>query len=178
MSDESLYYDSSEFREIYNRNISTVYKIAYMHLKNKNDAEDVAQTVFLKFINTRPVFREREHEKAWFIVTARNQSRDILKHWWNRGRTESENIAQQSYRSFDNSGEGWISETLLKLPASYREVLYLYYYEEYSVKEISEILKKSETSVRTNLCRAREKVKKILEKEDKSDEQIRSYQGV
>ncbi|WP_054873670.1 RNA polymerase sigma factor [Oxobacter pfennigii] len=79
MENNSLLRTDKELSELYERNMDMVYRICYMHLKNHADTEDAVQTVFLKYIRSIVTFRDREHEKAWFIVTARNCCRDILR---------------------------------------------------------------------------------------------------
>ena len=73
---------------IYNRHVSTIYKICYMLLQNAADAEDAVQTVFMKLISVQPQFQNTEHEKAWLIVTAQNHCKNILKHSWKRKRVD------------------------------------------------------------------------------------------
>ena len=75
-----------EVADLYRRHGSMVYQICLMLLKNVPDAEDATQTVFRKVMEQDKPFRDPEHEKAWFIVTARNECRDQLKHWWRRNR--------------------------------------------------------------------------------------------
>lgn len=177
MGENSSLVTNKEFSAIYDRNIDMVYRIAYMHLKNKADAEDAAQTVFMKYLNKRPDFKEREHEKAWFITTTKNYCRDILKHWWMSRRTEEETTDQGEYVCFDNEQNSDVVEAMLKLPSKYKDVLYLYYYEEYTVKEMSEILRRNESTIRTQLCKAREKMRKQLKTEVDYNEEITLRSG-
>ncbi len=152
------------FDEVYKRNIDTVYTVSFLHLKNRSDAEDAAQTVFMKYLTSCPVFENPEHEKSWFVLTARNYCRNLLKHWWNRRRADSD-CGEAAVPSFACESDGDMTEALMKLPEKYRELIYLYYYEEYSVREISEITGKKESTLRTQIQRARERLKKQLEKE-------------
>ena len=63
--------------------------------------------------------------------------------------------------------EGELLSHIRKLPDKYRDVIYLYYYEEYSVKEMAKILGRGESTLQTQLSAARGKLKKMLEKEGK-----------
>jgi len=153
-----------EFDEIYGRNIDTVYAVALLHLKNKSDAEDAAQSVFMKYLTAEPEFNDRNHEKAWFITTVRNHCRNITSHWWNRGRVEEERN-EECFSVFADEPDGNLTEALMKIPEKYREIIFLFYYEEYSVKEISALTGRNESTVRTGLQRGRERLKKIIEKE-------------
>ncbi len=168
--------DREDFCEVYRRNVRTVYQTAYMHLRNRNDAEDAVQNIFLKYITAKPVLESLQHEKAWFIVTARNYCRDQLKSWWRKKRTETEG-EEQFYEQFESDDDYEMTEILMKLPDSYREILYLYYYQEYTIKEIAGITGQKENAVKTRLCRARDKIKKILEKEEEPYEQEGCYQA-
>lgn len=70
---------AAEFRELYDRQIQRVYKLALLLLGSVADAEDIAQTVFLKVWEKAPKFRDENHEIAWFLTTTRNQCRDLQK---------------------------------------------------------------------------------------------------
>lgn len=151
-----------EFAFTYNRNADMIYRIAFMIVGNKAEAEDAVQTVFMRYLKNRPEFNKIEHEKAWFIKTTKNYCRDILKCWW-RSRKSDEDMPEHSYISFIDEEENIkITEAMNKLPVKYKEILYLYYYEEYSIKEISRILARNESTIRTQLCKGREKIKKQL----------------
>ena len=82
-------YSREEIEAIYRRQFKLVYQICLVLMKNVSDAEDAAQTVFRKVVERGEAFRDPEHEKAWLIVTARNECRDQLKHWWRRCREDS-----------------------------------------------------------------------------------------
>ncbi|MBQ7981236.1 MAG: sigma-70 family RNA polymerase sigma factor, partial [Oscillospiraceae bacterium] len=146
-----------KFHEIYCRNADRLYRICLMQLKSVSDAEDAVQGVFLKYLKKPIEFTDINHEKAWFIVTAQNYCRDVLKCWWRSRRTDMEKLPEGAYS--DNDSDNEIFERLMALPPKYKEVLYLYYYEEYSVKEISELLGRNESTIRTQLAKGREKLK-------------------
>lgn len=69
-----------EMAALYRRNIKMVYQICLLMMKHIPDAEDAAQTVFRKAMEQKEAFRDSEHEKAWLIVTARNECKNRLKH--------------------------------------------------------------------------------------------------
>lgn len=144
--------------ELYQRNVSRIYKLCYIYLKNAVDAEDAVQSVFLKFLQAGVSFNDQNHEKAWFITTARNYCKDILKSWWKRQRVDLETLPEiVSQDEVDQEKE--IIIKLLSLPEKYKSVLHLYYLEGYSIKEIAELLESNESTVRTRLQRGREKLK-------------------
>ena len=139
----------------------TVRRICIVHLKNNADTEDIFQTVFLKYVLSSVSFESEEHEKAWFICVTVNACKDLLKSFF-RSRTVSldELVEKPSQMPQDNRE---VLEAVLELPAKYRDVVYLYYYEEYSAVEISHILKKNVNTVYTLLARARNLLKEQLE---------------
>ncbi|MEG0367181.1 MAG: sigma-70 family RNA polymerase sigma factor, partial [Coprobacillus sp.] len=99
-----------------------------------------------------------EHEKAWFILTASNTCKDMLKHWWRKGIVLEDNISTP----LETFQIDTTLDTILKLPSRYKTVIYLYYYEEYTTKEISEILHIPPSTVRNQLARARKILKRKL----------------
>ncbi len=152
--------NGEQFSDLYERNVRMIYRIAMMHLKVPADAEDVVQTIFLKYLNVSPEFNNLEYEKAWFITTTRNYCRDILRCWWHSRKTDYDISAQSTAIISDSRGE--VTQKLMQLPEKYQEVLYLYYFEEYSIKEISVLLKRNQSTIRTQLCKGRERLKKKL----------------
>ncbi len=130
-----------------------IRRICMVHLKNYADTEDIFQTVFLKYVLSSVVFESEEHEKAWLIRVTVNACRDLLKSFF-RSRTvplQEALAVEQDIPDDDRE----ILEAVLTLPPKYKDVVYLYYYEEYSAKEISRILKKNVNTVYTLLSRAR-----------------------
>lgn len=138
-----------------------VRRICMIHLKNYEDAEDIFQTVFLKYVLRFEPFDSPEHEKAWIIRVTVNACRDLLKSFF-RSRTVSldQLIEKPQDMTEDHSD---ILEAVLELPARFRDVVYLHYYEGYSAPEIGRILKKNTNTVYTLLARARQLLKTRLE---------------
>ena len=155
-----------EVASLYRRHVDMVYQICLMLMKNVPDAEDAVQTVFRKMMEYDRPFRDHEHEKAWLIVTARNECRNQLKHWW-RTRRESEEVLNTL--AWEQPEDGALWETILRLPEKYRLVLYLHYYQGYTALETAEILGRNPSTVRGWLVQARGKLKELLEAE--------SYEG-
>lgn len=161
MEDNSLLRTDKELAKLYQRNVNRVYKLCYIYLKNAADAEDAVQSIFLKLLRSNVYFNDYEHEKAWFITTTKNHCKDILKSWWKRKRVDFETLPEIASQA-EYKQEKKIIVKLLALPEKYREVLHLYYFEEYSVKEIAELLKRNESTIRSQLQRGREKLKNDL----------------
>ncbi|MBD8942574.1 MAG: RNA polymerase sigma factor [Clostridiales bacterium] len=145
--------------EIYNRNVLSVYRLCFSYLKNVTDTEDIVQETFVKAFMRDKAFENERHEKGWLIMTAGNMCKDLLSHWWRKNRNLDNYETLQAKAGFD------IDETfieIMKLPPKYKTVIYMYYYEEYSTREISEILKKNKSTVCSLLKRGREILKERL----------------
>ena len=153
-------YSQEEIAGIYLRQYKMVFQICLVMMKNTPDAEDAAQTVFRKVMEQDTPFRDPEHEKAWLIVTARNECRGQLKHWW---RTRREDGAVLDSLIWEQPEYGLIWEQVAALPDKYRLVLYLHYYQGYATDEIAQMLGENPSTVRSWLLRARKKLKLRLE---------------
>ena len=134
-----------------------------MLMKNVPDAEDASQTVFRKAMEYDKPFRDPEHEKAWLIVTARNECLNQLKHWWRTRRAGEETLQTLTW---EQPEDGALWDIILTLPEKHRLVLYLHYYQGYTARETAELLGKNPSTVRTWLVQAREKLKELLEVEE------------
>jgi len=135
--------------EVIDKYSNMVYRLALAQMKNKQDAEDVFQEVFLRYISKSRTFESEEHRKAWLIRVTINRSRSILSAWVRKTESLDDSLAAET------NAENDLSEYLAMLPQKYRSVIHLFYYEELSIKEISEILDAKESTVRTWLTRAR-----------------------
>ena len=139
----------------------TVYRIAFVRVKNRSDAEDITQEVFVRFIKRDPVFETEEHEKAWFIRVAVNCSKSLLLSPWRTRRSDTE----KDTPVFDTEkSDVWYA--VASLPEQMRVVIHLFYYENMSVSEISAATGKSVSAVKTALHRSRQKLKEILTEEE------------
>lgn len=152
----------TEFREFYDRQVKRVYRLAMVLMGNISDAEDVTQTVFLKAWEKKPDFRDADHEIAWILTTTRNQRKDIHKSFYRRKRADLEN-APEPQVTLETQMDSEIWEALQSLAEKYRMVLYLYYYEGYSVRELSVILRRRESTLQTQLATGRKQMKSLLE---------------
>ncbi|MBQ8195555.1 MAG: sigma-70 family RNA polymerase sigma factor [Oscillospiraceae bacterium] len=136
---------------------STVMRAAYSYVKNIPDSEDIMQEVFLRLMELRKPLSSEEHIKAWLIRAAINLAKDRNRSVWHKNRGElTEDIPAK--QAEDNG----LSEALDALDGKYRIVVYLHYYEGYSVNETARLLKLTEANVKTRLKRAREKLRAFL----------------
>lgn len=147
-----------------NKYSDMVYKLAFSLVKNKYDADDIHQEVFVKYICKRPKFENIQHEKAWFLRVTINLSKNLWKSTWKQKVISLwEDEIEETVQEMDSQDE--IIEMVKHLPKKYRIVIHLFYYEELSIEEISNILKRKPSTVRTQLTRARKKLKEFI-KED------------
>lgn len=129
-----------------------LYKICIVMLCNEQDTQDAVQDTFCRYLEKRPEFTSAEHEKAWLIRVATNICRDMLRF---QARHPKISIDALSHRLISPEQKEALTELLI-LPPKLKIVVYLHYVDGYSVKEISNILKISESAVKKRLQRGRE----------------------
>lgn len=156
-------FTKEEFAVKYDKYSPTLYRICVLRLGNKQDAEDAMQNTFIKYCYKSPVFSGEEEEKAWLIRVAVNCCKDFQKSFWqkntvglNEAASISTGVIEEAVKLID----------VFELSPKNRVVLDLYYYEGYTIKEISDILRISEKSVSSRLSRARQKLKLEMEAND------------
>lgn len=137
-----------------------VYKIAFLMLKNQEDAEEVYQETFIKLYENFKKMKNDEHMKHWLIRVTINNCKMLMR------KRKRENIVEldENISAEDNHNSDSI-EAVKKLPEKYRIVIYLFYYEQYKVSEMSKILKISEGTIKSQLSRARDMLKNELKEE-------------
>lgn len=138
-----------------------IFRIAFLHTKNRSDAEDVVQDVFLSLMK-QPPFNDEEHLKAWIIRVAINKCKNIVK----SARRNKTVPLDEEHHKLQSTNEEYseLIEGLQKLPEKERNILYLFYYEGYTAKEIALIMHKRENAIFVRLNRARDKLKQFLSK--------------
>ena len=137
-----------------------VYRLAFARTGNRSDAEDLYQEVFLRYLTKAPAFTSEDHRKAWLLRVAVNCANRFHTAPW-RKRTEplSEALSVPAPEGED------LWEELRRLPERDRTVLHLYYYEDMTTEEIAQMLDRNPATVRSQLLRARAKLKKLLVEE-------------
>ena len=137
-----------------------VYRLAFARTGNRSDAEDLYQEVFLRYLTRAPAFTSEDHRKAWLLRVAVNCANRFHAAPW-RKRTEplSEALSVPAPEGED------LWEELRRLPEKDRTVLHLYYYEDMTTEEIAKLLDRNPATVRSQLLRARAKLKKLLVEE-------------
>ncbi len=165
MSRKSLCADDLEMIGKYS---DLVYRMAYSLVKNRYDADDIHQEVFIRYLRKRPEFENPAHEKAWFLRVTVNLCKNLWKTAWRQktiGLTDyaAENVGLPEE---PESESDQIIAIVKKLPQKYRIVIHLFYYEELSIDEIAKVLRMKPSTVRTQLTRARARLKILLERDE------------
>ena len=137
-----------------------VYRLAFSRTQCRDDADDIYQEVFLRYIRKHPVFSCEEQRKAWLLRVTINCAKKFHLSFWQRktGPLEEDIV-------FETKENEELYMELRRLPEHYRMVLHLFYYEELSVEEISQLTNTKPSTVRTQLTRARRRLRTIMEEE-------------
>jgi len=137
-----------------------VLRLCMVRLKNTADAEDVFQTVFLKYAVSNQNFESVDHEKAWLIRVTRNACNDLLKSFFRKHTVSLEEMSE--YLPQASEEQLSVLEAVRSLPREYRDAVYLHYYEGYTAPEIAGLLHKNPNTIYTHLSRARQMLKELL----------------
>ena len=137
---------------------NSILRLAYSYLRNISDAEEVLQDTLLRFLKTAPTFENSTHEKAWLLRVAGNLSKNRLD--YNKVRATDE--LSDTLEAEEREDLSFVWDAVQSLPVPFREVIHLFYYEGYSTAEISRMLDRKESTVRSDLRRGRLKLKEIL----------------
>ena len=150
--------------EIYDKYSNAVYRMAFAYCKNKADAEDIMQEVFIRRFSADIVFEDEAKEKSWLLKVTVNKCRDMFRSLRYKYSLTSIPLEEADI-IYETQEESDVYHAVMSLPNKYRTVIHLFYYEEYTIKEISAITGDKETAIQTQLYRARKKLKNILGKE-------------
>ena len=155
-----------------------LFKLCMIRLQNVQDAEDVVQDVFYQYLRRNEAFESEEHEKAWLLKVAVNGCRKVWRSAWRKhrsdeewldkaetfGKAAEENSEPEEY-SLVRERRQRLLMAVAELPAKYREVIHLFYYQELSVRAIAEITGQGQSTVTSQLTRGRELLRKSLKEE-------------
>lgn len=144
-----------------------ILRLAYSYLKSREDAEDIVQDTLIRFMQSAKSFQEEEHVKAWLLRVASNLCKDKLRSASRQREVALPEGYDMAAEVKEETEESDMMQYVLNLPDKYRSVIHLYYYEEYSTREIAEILEKKETTIRSLLKRGREKLAHLISQEEK-----------
>ena len=133
---------------------NTILRVAYSYLHSMSDAEDILQDTLIQFLRHHPSFENESHEKAWLLTVASNLSKNKI----NYNKVRSADELSEELVSQEKEDLNFVWEAVKQLPENNREVIHLFYQEGYSTKEIAGILKRRESTVRSDLKRGRERL--------------------
>lgn len=141
-----------------------VYRLALSQMKNTTDADDLFQEVFIRLVRHIQDLESWEHVKAWLIRVTVNCAKKYYEQYWNRNvdyMEEPERIADEA-GLFEQAEEHPVRAAVQKLPPKYRLAVHLYYYEELTVAEIAGLTGQKESTVKSQMHRAREMLRHLL----------------
>jgi len=151
--------DMEQAERLANTYADAILRLSYTYLKNTHDAQDICQTVFVKLLMEPREFKSPEHERAYILRMAANACKDLLKSPWRRRTCDLEACAQVPA---PETSDGSVLAAVNQLPAHYRSVIYLFYYEGYQASEIGEILGVPTATIHTRLARGRARLRELL----------------
>nr|WP_233269890.1 sigma-70 family RNA polymerase sigma factor [Heyndrickxia camelliae] len=148
-----------------------ILRLVFSYVENEAIAEELTQDIFVKCYKSLHTYRGKSTLKTWLWRIAINHCKDFLKSWYNKkvintgeellnNKPSNEAVEQTVIQKEE---EGQLVSTLMDLPIKYREVIFLFYYEELSIKEIAMMTEVGENTVKTRLRRAKQLLKERLE---------------
>lgn len=152
-------YEKHSITESFHQYSDMVYRIALNSVRSIAVAEDITQEVFLKLLEKSVSFESMQHEKAWLIRVTINFCKNYLKSGWFRKITELTEDIPYTRKTLYTLEQMELYHQLMKLKEQERTIVYLYYYEEYTLAEIAKILEINSNTVATKLRRAKEKLR-------------------
>ena len=144
-----------------------LFAVAFNICKNAADADDVVQDTFLQYHITDKQFENEQHIRAWLIRVAINKAKNINMSFWRLSKIPLEDYMETL--TFETPEAENLFEEVMKLPEKYRIVIHLFYYEDYSIREIAQIINVTESNVKVRLTRGRRLLKQVV-KEEWNDE--------
>ena len=151
---------TQEAERLANTYSDAILRLSYTYLKNTYDAQDICQTIFVKLLSDPKEFKSSEHERAYIMRMTANACKDFLKNPWRKRQCDLDSCMDIPA---PEASDGSVLAAVNELPASYRSVIYLHYFEGYKAEEIGRILGIPKATVHTRLVRGREKLKPFLE---------------
>lgn len=149
----------------------SILQLTYSYVGNRAIAEDLTQEVFVKCYQKLDQYQKKSSLKSWLWRIAINHCKDYLRSWHHNHIVVSDEKAKYTSsreKEVENQviqryEDEQLVKTVLSLQDTYREVIYLYYFEELSIKEISYLTNVNQNTIKTRLKRAKEILKECLE---------------
>lgn len=152
--------DTKEYERLTSLLLDSVYRVAVNGCRNYTDAEDIVQNTFLKLWQKKDGFESDDHARRWLLRVAVNECNSLWRSPWKRKTSSLEELVQEPV--FTAPEKSSLYDAVKELPQKNRLIVYLYYFEDYSVKEVAQMMGLSESAVQNRLFRSREKLKEIL----------------
>lgn len=153
---------SADAREAVERYGDMLFRLCFVLLRNRQDAEDAVQDCFMRYLSKAPHFESGKHEKAWLLRVASNHCKNVL-----RFRHAHPSVSIEEIQPFsETESDREILTVLLALPCNYKTVLQLYYIEGYKTAEIASVLHLSLSTVKKRLEKGRKLLKEKYDLED------------
>lgn len=147
-----------EIEEVINRYSNSLFRMCFVVLKNEQDAQDVLQETFIKYMEKAPVFESENHKKAWLFKVSSNLCKDLLRFKKRNSFVDMEEVERYCIKP----EKAEVIKEVMLLPIKYKTAMHLYYIEGYKVEEIAEILKISQSAVKKRMQRGREMLREQL----------------
>lgn len=157
--------DAERFQEAAQKYKDSIFRIALSYCKNRADADDITQNVLIRFYKNSKTFESEAHLRNWLFRVAINESKRWLSSAYHIFLTQTVELSEADVAQEFNlePEEGELYRALMSLPAKYRIVLYMHYYEGYPAAEIANMLGSRTSTITTRLDRGRQCLKQALE---------------
>ena len=160
--------NDSQFEALYEKYANDVLRVSYFYLGDRQQAEDVTQDVFVRLLTSNPDLEEGR-EKAWLLKVALNRCRDLWRAAWVKRvvlGSPAMDLAPAPDQIDDRMEKQELMNAIHRLPADFRDVILLHYYQDYGIAEMAGILKVPEGTVSSRLSRGRKKLEELLKERD------------
>ena len=161
--DQKLYPPNPPAESLFESYKNMVFRLGLVRTRSAQDADDIVQEVFVRYLRHKPQFDSQSHEKAWFIRTAINYTGDLLRARARRGEMPKQDTGADDPRLAE-AGEG-VMHQILELCEEQRVAIHLHYYEGYKVEEIAELTGVTASAVKSRLMRGRQNLRRSIEQE-------------
>lgn len=159
-------YSEELFTYLVGKYADMVYRISFAKLHNRHDAEDISQEVFEKlfiYLNKQDYFQSEDHIRGWLAKVASNGGVSKLRKIF---RSKTISLDEETLPAEKDREEIGLADCIAGLDKKYSTVIYLFYYERFSLEEIAKLLSLNLSTVKTRLRRGKEALKKMLEPEN------------
>lgn len=158
-----------QFDYVYNEYAKELFNIAYGYTRNRDDSIDIMQNAYVTLLESNKTFESNEHIKYFLIRVTINESLDLLKSSHKKNVIRNNDFVVNSPEIKKEELPYDLSGIVNTLPEKYKTIIVLHYYDDMKIKDISSVLKISESAVKKRLERARIFIKETIERNYKND---------